>query len=124
MSLARWAKSAGRFGLAMAGVSHAGRAVELGPDFKLTHYPREATIDAIIDTGFDGFLTLPASVVADLALPLAGATRAALGDGSEVFLDAFEAVVLWDCDERRVVTLETKGEALVGMAMLSGYRRL
>ena len=45
-----------------------------------------------------------------------------MGDGSEVFLDAFEAVVLWDSDERRVVTLETKGEALVGMAMLSGYR--
>ena len=84
--------------------------------------PREATIDAIIDTGFDGFLTLPASVVADLALPLAGATRAALGDGSEVFLDAFEAVVVWDSAERRVVTLATAGVPLVGMAMLSGYR--
>ena len=83
---------------------------------------RGATIDAIIDTGFDGFLTLPVSVVSDLALPLAGATRAALGDGSEVSLDAFEAVVVWDREERRVVTLATGGEPLVGMAMLSGYR--
>ena len=40
---------------------------------------REETIDAIIDTGFDGFLTLPASFVSHLALPFAGATKAALG---------------------------------------------
>ena len=83
---------------------------------------REETIDAIIDTGFDGFLTLPASFVSDLALPFAGATKAALGDGSEVSLDALEAVVVWDNDEQRVVTLATTGEPLVGMAMLSGYR--
>ena len=83
---------------------------------------REETIDAIIDTGFDGFLTFSASFVSDRALPFAGATRAALGDGSEVSLDAFEAVVFWDSDERRVVTLETGSQALVGMAMLSGYR--
>ena len=84
--------------------------------------PREATIEAVIDTGFDEFLTLPASVVADLALPFAGATRALLGDGRGVSLDAFEAVVLWDRDERQVVTLETGSQALVGMAMLSGSR--
>jgi clan AA aspartic protease len=84
--------------------------------------PRETTIEAVIDTGFDGFLTLPAAVVADLALPFAGATRAILGDGSEVSLDAFEAVVLWDRDERQVVTLETGSQALVGMAMLLGSR--
>ena len=67
-------------------------------------------------------MTLPASFVSDLALPFAGATRAILGDGGEVFLDVFEAVVVWDNDERSVVTLATKGEPLVGMAMLSGYR--
>jgi len=83
---------------------------------------REETVDAIIDTGFDGFLTLPASFVSDLALQFAGATKAALGDGSEVSLDAFEAVVAWDNDERSVVTLATGGAPLVGMAMLSGYR--
>jgi clan AA aspartic protease len=83
---------------------------------------REETVDAIIDTGFDGFLTLPASFVSDLALQFAGATKAALGDGSEVSLDAFEAVVAWDNDERSVVTLATTGEPLVGMALLSGYR--
>ena len=84
--------------------------------------PREETIEAIIDTGFDGFLTLPASVVSELALPFAGATRAALGDGSEVLLDVFEAIVVWDNGERSVVTLATGGKPLVGMAMLSGYR--
>jgi len=83
---------------------------------------RQETIEAIIDTGFDGFLTLPTSVISALDLPFAGATKAALGDGSEVFLDAFEAVVVWDNGERSVITLATGGKPLVGMAMLSGYR--
>jgi clan AA aspartic protease len=83
---------------------------------------REETIDAVIDTGFDGFLTLPAAVVSGLALPFAGVTRAALGDGSEVFLDAFEAVIDWDHGERSVITLATGGQPLVGMAMLAGHR--
>jgi clan AA aspartic protease len=79
-------------------------------------------IEAIIDTGFNGFLTLPPQFIADLALPFAGTTRAALGDGSEVQMDVFEATVLWDNQERSVVSLGAEGGALLGMSMLSGYR--
>ena len=83
---------------------------------------QEAQVEAVIDTGFNGFLTLPAQLIADLALPFAGTTRAALGDGSEVQMDVFEAAVLWDNQERGVVVLAAEGGALVGMSMLSGYR--
>ena len=83
---------------------------------------QEAQVEAVIDTGFNGFLTLPAQLIDDLALPFAGTTRAALGDGSEVQMDVFEATVLWDNQERGVVVLAAEGGALVGMSMLSGYR--
>ena len=83
---------------------------------------QEAQVEAVIDTGFNGFLTLPTQFVTDLALPFAGTTRAALGNGSEVQMDVFEATLLWDDQERNVVVLATAGGALVGMSMLSGYR--
>jgi clan AA aspartic protease len=83
---------------------------------------QEASIEAVIDTGFTGLLMLPAELVASLALSFAGTTRATLADGSEVSLDVFEATVLWDNLVRDVVVLEAESTALVGMALLSGYR--
>jgi hypothetical protein len=37
-------------------------------------------------------------------------------------MDVFEATVLWDARERDVAVLVAEGAALVGMALLSGYR--
>lgn len=61
---------------------------------------QEAQVEAVIDTGFTGFLTLPARLIATLTLSFAGTTRAALADGSEVSIDVFDASVLWDSQER------------------------
>jgi len=83
---------------------------------------QKAQMDAVIDTGFNGFLTLPAQLIADLALPFAGATRAMLAEGREVSIDVFEVTVLWDDQERSIVALATKGSTLVGMALLFGKR--
>jgi clan AA aspartic protease len=83
---------------------------------------QEVQVEAVIDTGFTGFLTLPARLIASLALSFAGTTRVALATGSEAAMDVFEAIVLWDDRERDVVVLAAEGAALVGMALLSGYR--
>lgn len=85
-------------------------------------YSQEVLVDAIMDTGFTGFLTLPEQLIANLALAFAGTTQATLGNGSEVHMDIFEGVVLWDNQERHVPVLAAAGDALVGMSMLSGYR--
>jgi len=79
-------------------------------------------VDAVLDTGFNGFLALPVSLVSQLRLPFAGTTRVTLGDGSEVHLDMFEAMVNWDNREQNVVVLRAEGGALVGMSLLAGYR--
>lgn len=82
----------------------------------------EETVDAILDTGFNGFLTLPLQLISNLMLPFVGTTRAALGDGSNVHMDVFEGTVRWDNHQRSVVVLAAESVALVGMSMLSGYR--
>jgi clan AA aspartic protease len=80
------------------------------------------TVDAVVDTGFDGLLTLPPDLVARLGLPF-GMTRSyELGDGGKVAFDIHRTTVLWDGQEREVEAIVTSGGALVGMAMLRGYR--
>jgi clan AA aspartic protease len=78
-------------------------------------------IDTILDTGLNGFLTLPHTVITALALPHLGRGRAILVDGSEALFDLYETAVVWE-RERRVVEVEaTRGVALLGMAMLDGH---
>ncbi len=81
-----------------------------------------ASLEATVDTGYDGFLTLPKSIVEELDLSYLGPARAALGDGNEVRMDVFVAAVQWEGGPRDVLVLEAEGEVLVGMAMLVGSR--
>lgn len=83
---------------------------------------RPHDIAAVIDTGFNGFLTLPRALVQTLQLPLAGNRRVVLGDGSTVVLDLYLATVLWDTHPREVLVLQAEGSPLMGMAMLYGHR--
>ena len=87
-------------------------------------HSRDVPVDAAIDTGFTGFLTLPPTLIAMLSLAFAGTTRATLGDGSAVSIDVFEATVVWDNHVRLVTVLAAQGGALVGMSRLFGYRLL
>ena len=54
--------------------------------------------DAIIDTGFSGWLTLPPDFIAGLGLPWRDVGAAVLADGSQVLFDSYDAVVIWDGD--------------------------
>lgn len=79
-------------------------------------------VEAAIDTGFNGFLTLPAGLIRDLDLSFAGTAQAMLGDGSEVGMDIYLAVVLWEGVHREVIVLAAEGGVLMGLAMLAGSR--
>ena len=57
---------------------------------------RTRDIDAVIDTGFGGLLTLPPALVAELGLLFKGTGRATLADGSEVDFPSYGVDVLWD----------------------------
>ena len=81
----------------------------------------EKTVEAVIDTGFDGILTLPTTVVAALRLPWRTRERAILADGSATMFNMYEASVLWDGKLRRVLIQAVDTTPLVGMGMLQGY---
>ncbi len=83
---------------------------------------RTSKIEAVVDTGYNGFLTLPPETVEELALPKLGTVFATLGDGSKMGMACFLATVLWGSDERDVVVLQAGQASLLGMGMLLGHR--
>ena len=79
-------------------------------------------VEAVIDTGFNGYLTLPSDLVNRLNLQLAGNRRATLGDGNTVVMDVYLAKVIWHGQEREVIVLQAEGGPLIGMSLLYGNR--
>ena len=77
-------------------------------------------VEAVIDTGFNGFLALPPDVISRLELPFSGPTRATLGDGTLVHLSVYEAEAAVAGQPLSVEVLETHGGILVGMSLLRG----
>ena len=80
----------------------------------------EQTVEAVLDTGFTGELTLPAKLVDDLELEFFGSRSAVLGDGNEVLMDTYRGRVMWHGRPKRIMVLESEGGPLVGMELLEG----
>jgi clan AA aspartic protease len=78
-------------------------------------------IDAVIDTGYTGYLSLPSEIIAALDLPWTGVDRGTLGDGSEVTFEVYTATVIWDGQYRNIPVNEAETDPLVGMSLLYGY---
>lgn len=78
-------------------------------------------IEAIIDTGFSGWLSLPTATIAQLGLPFRRRGRAFLADGSESIFDIYEGTVVWNGQMQRTPIDEADTAPLIGMQMLTGY---
>ena len=78
-------------------------------------------IEAVIDTGFSGFLTVPPLLATELGLDFRGTSRATLADGSEVMLPSYGIAVLWDGQPRYVEADAANAIPLVGMRMLDRH---
>ena len=79
-------------------------------------------VEAVIDTGFTDFLTLPPVLTAFLRLTFRESVEFVLGDGSPVQFDTYAAAVLWDDQQKNILVLASEGGPLVGMSLLYGYR--
>lgn len=78
-------------------------------------------IDAVIDTGFTGVLTLPPALVSELGLPFVTRGRATLANGSEDFFDIYDVAVLWESQLRYVLADAADTTPLLGMALLDSH---
>ena len=82
---------------------------------------RPQEIEAVVDTGYTGWLTLPPSVIGALNLRWRTFGRGILADGSVSSFDVYQAKVVWDGHVRLVLVDEFDATPLVGMALLRGY---
>ncbi len=78
-------------------------------------------IEAVIDTGYTGFLTVPHSLVMELGLPYRNRDLAILADGSEATFDVYRVTVLWDGQPKHVDAYAADATPLAGMRLLDRH---
>lgn len=76
---------------------------------------------SVVDTGYNGFLTLPTELVAELGLAYKARSYALLADGSGVTYQVYTVSVLWDGQQRQIGAAATGDTPFIGMAMLEGH---
>lgn len=80
-----------------------------------------ADVDAVVDTGFSGYLTLPMAQVTALGLAQHSVGGAVLADGSVRQFVIYEADVWWGGSWRTVLVSAVGGEVLAGMRLIAGH---
>jgi clan AA aspartic protease len=78
-------------------------------------------IEAVIDTGFTGFLTLPPALVTALGLSWLCRQPGILADGRVEYFDVYIATVIWDGQPHTIEVEVADTEPLVGMSLLDRH---
>jgi clan AA aspartic protease len=81
----------------------------------------EASVEAVVDTGYTGSLTLPAATVAALGFARLTGGSALLANGSSLAFDIYAAEVEWDGVWKMILVSAVGNEALLGMRLLAGH---
>ncbi|MCY3657232.1 MAG: clan AA aspartic protease [Chloroflexi bacterium] len=82
--------------------------------------PRE--FEAALDTGFTGFLTLPAADIQLLGLTYDGVRTFALANGELQDFQAYDGLMRWHGHPTEALVLEAEGMPLIGMSLAWGSR--
>lgn len=75
----------------------------------------------VVDTGFNGSLTLPLAVIERFGGKRVGIANVYLADGSKTFSQIFELTILWDGRPLTIEVDAAETEPLIGMALLAGH---
>lgn len=78
-------------------------------------------IQAVVDTGYTGFLTLPSALVAELQLPFVNTGWALLANDDEVRFSIHGVTVLWDGQPRDIEADVAGSVPLLGMRLLDQH---
>ena len=76
--------------------------------------------EVVVDTAFDGDLTLPSEFIEQLGYISAGETDMTLADGQSVKCNFYEAAAVWDGEYRTVYIMESATEYLLGTNLIQG----
>jgi clan AA aspartic protease len=80
----------------------------------------DVTLECVVDTGFEGALTLPKAAVEALALPYVTELSANLADGTDVRTDVHLATIRWHDTDVEVPVLALGQRPLLGTLLLDG----
>lgn len=84
---------------------------------------RSQEVEALLDTGFDGWLMLPNSMIKDLNLKYVGQTDYELADGEVVESQLYEAELDWLGEEKKISVVSTPSDlSLLGMGLLANAK--
>ena len=85
------------------------------------------TVEFVVDTGFDGFLALPAELIQRLGLePYSSSevtfssSEVTFANGQRELCNTWHCRIRWHDQPRDIVIFESRGEVLLGMALLEG----
>ncbi|MXW36143.1 MAG: clan AA aspartic protease [Chloroflexi bacterium] len=76
----------------------------------------------MLDTGFTGYLTLPAADIQQLGLPPGGERTFRLASGELHTFEVYDGSVLWHGHSTEALVLQAEGLPLIGMSLLWGSR--
>jgi clan AA aspartic protease len=76
-------------------------------------------LEFIVDTGFEGELALPPSLLRRLEVGLVGDRPILLADGTIVRRSCFEVELEWDAEVRTVEIIELDGNPLLGVELMA-----
>ena len=80
-------------------------------------------VAALIDTGFNGYITLPSTIATQLGLELTSVTWVELADGSVIRNSVFSGHATFGGQSQEVeIMLTDSDEALIGTSLLSNYQ--
>jgi clan AA aspartic protease len=81
----------------------------------------ERSVNAVVDTGFSGYLTLPDGEIAAMGLTRHSTGGAVLADGTVRQFAVYEAEVWWGAAWRVILVSAVGSEVLAGMRLLDGH---
>ena len=82
----------------------------------------ESDVDAMVDSGFTAYLTLPETIVTALGLVRETGGSAILGDGAASQFDVCTAEVDWGGTWRTVLVYVVGNDPLLGMRSMAGHK--
>ena len=85
--------------------------------------PTSESLDLIVDSGFNGELMLPVSLIKKLRLKRRGLISNQLADGSTVEAETYAGEILWFGRRKRVLAQATNSEeSLLGTELFQGCK--
>lgn len=79
------------------------------------------TVEALVDTGFNGAITLPRDRIAALGLPERSVTEVTLADGRTRDVTMYAGAVSFGGQSRNVLVAESPTTPLLGTGLLQGW---